>query len=80
MVDPDPKEEEKLSEAAKAGRAALRGRFLEHCTTLADRPDLPDFIRRVIPPGGTARAISTIREPFSTSSTPSAPRSKAGAH
>lgn len=46
------KEEERLSEEAKARRAALRNRFLEHCATLADRPDLLAFICRVVPPGG----------------------------
>ena len=45
------KEQEKLSDEVKAGRTVLRGRFLEHCATLADRRDLPDFICRVIPKG-----------------------------
>ena len=45
------KEQTNLPEEAKAGRAALRGRFLDHCTKLAKRPDLPAFICRVIPPG-----------------------------
>ncbi len=45
------KEEKNLPEEAKAGRDALHGRFLDHCTKLADRPDLPAFICRVLPPG-----------------------------
>jgi CRISPR-associated protein Cmr6 len=38
-----------LPDEAKAGRERLRKRFLAHLGTLAGRPDLPDFICRVIP-------------------------------
>ena len=44
-------EERELSDEAKAGRARLRERFLNHLSGLAARPDLPAFIRRVIQPG-----------------------------
>ncbi len=44
-------EERNLPDEAKAGRARLRERYLNHLGKLASRPDLPAFIRRVIRPG-----------------------------
>ena len=45
------REEQNLPDEAKRGRALLRDRFLAHLATLAERPDLPAFIRRVIHSG-----------------------------
>ncbi|WP_295455479.1 type III-B CRISPR module RAMP protein Cmr6 [uncultured Thiodictyon sp.] len=44
-------EQKDVSDEAKEGRVRFRERFLTHRGTLADHPDLPAFICRVIPRG-----------------------------
>lgn len=57
------REAKELPGEAKEGRDRLRQRFLAHLGILADRPDLPAFICRVIPPGkDRARYLDDTRQ------------------
>jgi CRISPR-associated protein Cmr6 len=52
------KEEKDLSDEVKASRRAWQERFDRHLHSLADRPDLPDFISRALPKGERADYIT----------------------